>query len=217
MIFSYPEAKKFYDSFGKKQDWQGFYENKAINKLIENSNFENAGAVFEFGCGTGKFARDLLENYLAGDCRYLGVDLSETMIKIASGRLRSFEPRAAVQLSDGSPELNLIPGSCDRFISSYVLDILSDEDITVVFSEARRILPEKGLLCLTSLTGGSGIVSRPVSVIWEAVHRLKPDLVGGCRPLKLTDFVDEADWHIKHHSKVRSFGVTSEILVAEKN
>ena len=215
MVFSRAEAKKFYDNFGRKQDWQGFYENKAIDRLIKNSDLKKAESIFEFGCGTGKFAKDLVENHVSGHCRYLGIDLSETMIEIASQRLKPFETRATVQLSDGTIALNFSDNSFDRFISNYVLDILSDEDITEVFSEAKRVLEKKGLFCVTSLTCGEGLISGSISSIWESVHKLKPNLVGGCRPLKLKDFVDKDQWNIKHHSNVRSFGITSEILVAK--
>ncbi len=207
------EIKKFYDSFGAKQDWQSFYENSAIETLIKTSEFQTAGAVFEFGCGTGKFAGDLLEKYLARDCKYLGIDLSETMIEIASKRLEEFQPRAKIQISDGSTKLSFPDNSFDRFVSNYVLDILSEKDIDEIFSEAGRILQNNGLLSITSLTCGESCLSKQVSNIWKQIHKFRPKLVGGCRPLNLIEFVENKAWQIKHHSFVTSYGITSEILV----
>lgn len=209
------EVKNFYDKFGAKQDWQSFYENVAIKKTIEHSDFQTAKSIFEFGCGTGKFAKDLLENYLSKDCQYLGIDLSETMIEIAGKRLKPFENQAKVQLSDGSTKFQFPANSFDRFVSNYVLEILSDEEIAKIFHEANRILSEDGLLSITSLACGEGFVSKQISNIWEFIHKSRPKLVGGCRPLNLINFVDEKVWQIKHHSKVSSFGITSEILIAK--
>ena len=53
------EAEAYYNRFGKKQDSQGFYEDPALNDLIAHASFQDAQRVFEFGCGTGKFAARL--------------------------------------------------------------------------------------------------------------------------------------------------------------
>jgi ubiquinone/menaquinone biosynthesis C-methylase UbiE len=215
-MLSKKETKDFYDKFGAKQDWQSFYENSAIKTLIKHSDFDKAKSVLEFGCGTGKFAKDLLENHLAKDCQYLGIDLSETMIEIASKRLKPFETQVKVKISDGSTEFTFPNNSFDRFVSNYVLDLLSDEQIGQVFTEANRILGNSGLLSITSLACGEGFLAKQVSNIWESIHKFRPKLVGGCRPLNLIAFVDKKIWKIKHHSKVSSFGITSEILVVQK-
>jgi SAM-dependent methyltransferase len=54
--------------------------------------------VFEFGVGTGRFAENLLRNYLSPDCRYFGIDVSLAMIEIAGDRLRPWSDRASVHL-----------------------------------------------------------------------------------------------------------------------
>ena len=51
-VLTHLQAQAFYDRMGKKQDWQAFYEAKAIHDLIRHASFETAQAVFEFGCGT---------------------------------------------------------------------------------------------------------------------------------------------------------------------
>lgn len=210
------EIKKFYDNLGARQDWQAFYENRALKQLIEHAEFQKAESVFEFGCGTGKFARDLLENHLSENCRYLGIDLSETMFDLADKKLKPWKNRACVQLSDGTTEFPFPDKSFDRFVSNYVLDILSESEIKQIFAKANRTLRENGLLCFTSLTCGENFITRPISNLWQFIHKKNAKLVGGCRPLNLTEFLDEKFWRTTHHSKISSFAVTSEILVAEK-
>src|SRR5512142_1037013 len=122
-------AKAFYDAFGAKQDKQGFYEDGALADLIAHADFPHAGSVFEFGCGTGKFARRLLEHHLQPDARYTGVDLSSTMVGLARERLASFGSRARVEQTDGENVWQHVELPVDRIVTTYVLDLLPDNEI----------------------------------------------------------------------------------------
>jgi SAM-dependent methyltransferase len=90
------EARAFYDKFGKKQDTQGFYENPAMDDLIAYANFYDAQKVFEFGCGTGKFASRLLEEHLSSSARYVGCDVSPTMVNLATRQLLLYAKQAKI-------------------------------------------------------------------------------------------------------------------------
>ena len=155
-----PEARRFYDRFGRLQDVQVLYEGRALRWLEEAGRFEAARAVFEFGCGTGAFARRLLERRLPEDARYVGVDVSETMVRIARRRLRPWRERAEVRLVSGELPLEEPGGAYDRFVSNYVLDLLAEHEISGALSEAHRILRPDGLLCLASLTYGATSAAR---------------------------------------------------------
>ena len=99
------EVRSFYDRFGKKQDWQRFYEGPAIRDLLAHAAFEGARAVFELGCGTGWFAQELLTRYLAESSTYQCFDLSPTMVALTKARLAKYGNRAQVRLTDGSLKL----------------------------------------------------------------------------------------------------------------
>jgi SAM-dependent methyltransferase len=205
------EAKAFYDRFGAMQDTQAFYEDGAVDALIAHSDFEHARAVLEFGCGTGRVAARLLANVLREDCRYRGVDISETMVALARRRLRPWAPRAEVVLSPGAlPSSPDDAGTYDRFLSTFVLDLMSDEGIAGVLAEAHRLLGPGGRLCLVGLTRGRG----PVASAWALLHRLSPMLVGGCRAIELRDHLDEARWRLAHHEVISRWGISSEVVVA---
>lgn len=206
------EARAFYDRFGARQDSQGFYEDSALDILVQRGDFENAAAVFELGCGTGRLAARLLVAYLPPTARYRGIDVSPTMVALARERLRPWAGRAEVELSDGS----LPPGDglCDRFVSTYVLDLMSRQDIVDTLGGAYRLLGPRGLLCVVSLTHGRGPVGKLVSSGWSAVHRLRPKLVGGCRPIELLDFLPRDRWNVRHREIVCRWGITSEVMVA---
>ena len=213
---SHEEAKKFYDRFGIKQDWQRFYEDPAVAELLDRGNFGGAESVFEFGCGTGHLAELLLEHYLSGEAHYTGVDISSTMVALTSRRVAKYRERARVVQTSGEIRFDVTADSFDRFISTYVLDLLSADDIRKVTAEAHRILKPGGLLGLVSLTHGFTFMSRLIERVWTGLYDLKPSVVGGCRPLDLQEYVRPPRWDIKHVKKVSSFGIVSEVLIAEK-
>jgi len=212
--FTVEQARAFYDRFGRRQDWQSFYEDPAIRLLIEHGAFEQAHRVIEFGCGTGRLAERLLRHCLPADSSYLGIDLSRTMVGIARERLRPWAERVEIRLSDGSSALPESDASADRFLSTYVFDLLSAGQIEAVLKEAHRVLRAEGLLCVVSLTHGRGTFGGLVCAAWKRIHALSPKLVGGCRPLELAEFVG-GEWRIVYNDSVSSFGIASQVLVAE--
>ncbi len=215
-ILSYRQAKTFYDRFGKKQDCQGFYEDVAREALIRNGQFDRANSVLELGCGTGRFAERLLEKHLPANASYIGVDISETMVALAKERLARFGSRAELHLTDGSPRFDFESGAFDRFVSNYVFDLLKLEDIRAVLQEAWRVLSERGLLGSASLTHGFTCVSRVVESIWTTIYAIRPMFVGGCRPISLSELVSEPNWRIRYDARFSSYGVPSEVLIAQK-
>lgn len=214
-VLSASAAQAYYDRFGKKQDSQSFYEDPALNELIAHANLQDSRCVFEFGCGTGKFAVRLLEKYLPPSANYFGCDISPVMIGLAKRRLEGHGDRAHVVVSDGAVRFPLPEHSVDRVVSSYVLDLLSEADIERFFSESLRVMMPGGKVCIASLTTGINVPSRIVSSLWMSVFRLSPALVGGCRPIRLDAFVDPQQWQVVHRGVVTPFGVPSEVLILE--
>ena len=208
-------AQDYYDRFGKKQDSQGFYEDPALAELVAHEGFQNSRHVFEFGCGTGKFAARLLEKHLSSSASYLGCDISPVMVDLAKQRLKAYGERAQVVLSGGAIRFPVPDRSVDQVVATYVLDLLSEADIGHFLSESHRVLMPGGRVCIASLTRGVGILSRMVSSLWSGVFKLNPTLVGGCRPLDLETFVNDQEWQIVHRKVVTPFAVPSEVLILE--
>ncbi len=215
-MLTHQQAKAFYDRLGSKQDLQTFYEVPATNNLIAHAAFEEAQSVFECGCGTGAFAERLLSRHLPPQARYLAVDSSSTMVRLAHTRLARFGARVAVRHTDGSLQFGEVSGSFERFVSTYVLDLLSWSDTMQLLAEAHRLLVAEGRLCLVSLTRGSTPLARLVTWAWTRVHALEPRLVGGCRPVELRDCLPHTRWQIDYAQVITRFGVPSEVVVASK-
>ena len=210
------QARAYYDRFGSKQDSQGYYEDPATEDMVSHAQFSMAHSVFEYGCGTGRFAESLLEDLIPSTVRYLGIDISPSMVELARTRLSRFASRAEVRVTDGSLPVAVPSGGYDRFVSNYVLDLLSERDIEEVLREAQRILQVGGLLCLVSLSNGSALGSRFVARLLATVNALRPALIGGCRPINLLNFISSSEWEIRYTNQVAPYGIPSEVIVAVK-
>jgi trans-aconitate methyltransferase len=133
-VLTHEQAQAFYDWMGAKQDWQAFYENKAIDDLIAHASFETAQRVFEFGSGTAALAERLLASHLDPSAHYAAIDSSMTMIRLAQARLARFGYRVEVWQTNGSLQFEAASGSYDRFVSTYVAELLSDSDRAALLS-----------------------------------------------------------------------------------
>jgi len=214
MALSPEQARRVYDRIGRAQDWQRFYEDAATDELIAHSAFGDAGAVFELGCGTGRFAARLLADHVPPAATYSGVDVSPRMVTLASKRLAPWRGRATVALADGTERVPVPDGGVDRFVSNYVLDLLSPEASRAALDEAHRVLAPGGLLCAAGLTVAERGVARLVSRAWKRVWMRWPQLVGGCRPIRLVDALDPGHWDVRHRSVVVARGIASEAVIA---
>lgn len=181
--------------------------------MVAHAGFRNAQAVFEFGCGTGKFAARLLARHLLSSATYLGCDISQTMVDLGAQRHADYAERAKVVRSEGTVHFPIPDHSVDHVISNYVLDLLSEKDIRRFFAEAHRVLTPDGKLCLVSLTRGVTAISRFVSFLWMALFRMRASLVGGCRPILLERYVDREYWQFEYQTVLTPFGIPSEVLV----
>lgn len=206
------QARRFYDRLGRGQDLQAFYEDRPAAELIAAASFPAARSVLELGCGTGRLAENLLARHLPAGARYLGADISDTMVTLSQARLRRFGGRAHVLRADATVPLPAADGGFDRFLAVYVLDLLAPGDATAVIAQARRLLRPGGLLCAVSLAPGQAPAARLVSQAWTGIWSRAPGLVGGCRPIRLEPLLD--GWHITHRALVTAWALTSEVIIA---
>jgi SAM-dependent methyltransferase len=199
-------ARRVYDRIGRLQDTQRFYEDPAVRRLLELGGFDRATSVFELGCGTGRLAT------------YLGVDVSPRMVGIAASRVAPWRPRARVELVE--PPAIALPGAdrgFDRFVSTYVFDLLSTDDAGALLNEAWRLLAPGGLLGIVSLTHGTTGLSRVVCGGWSAIAKRWPSVVGGCRPIELRDLLATGRWDEVRSEVAVRFGVASEVVIARRS
>jgi len=203
-----------YDRIGHHQDSQRFYEDPAVDCLVDLAGLAEATTVFELGSGTGRLARRLLSDYLPPTARYTAVDVSPTMVRLTLAQLRPWVERTESILLDGNDPLPAGDESQDRVIATYVFDLLDSTQTTNMLDAARRVLRPDGLLCIVGLTAGTTSLARLIDRAWMAVWRRTPAMVGGCRPITMTPTLVERDWQIEHREIVTAWGRSSEIIVA---
>ncbi len=209
------QARTFYDHFGAKQDSQSFYEDAAVDDLLAHAALGTARHVFELGCGTGRIAERILDTQLPDSASYEGVDVSDTMIQIASARLARFGGRGRVWRTDGGdPFQAMMRVRPDRVLTTYVVDLLPPSAIAAFVDSCARVLPRDGRLCMVSLTFGNAFLSRVVTAGWRALFGISPRIVGGCRPVRLLPFLATDTWDVLHRRVITSFGIASEVVVA---
>ncbi len=202
-----------YDRHGAKQDGAGWYEDPPLRALMPHLALDEASAVLELGAGTGRFAEWLLDAMPDG-ATYTAVDLSGEMCRLARERLARFGERVTVHHGPADA-VELPAGGFDRVVSSYMFDIWSEDAIADGITACHQWLRPDGIIGLVSLTDGQSFIGRAVSSLWAAVHRRRPQWVGGCRPLQQARFFGDG-WQIEHRSVVRAWGIPSEVLVARK-
>lgn len=213
---THAQARRFYDRVGKAQDTQAFYEREAVAQLCAHAELARARHVVELGCGTGKLAAELLASSLPASARYTGVDASAVMVRLARRRTAPFGARATVVQTDGAAALPVETGAADRFLATYVFDLLGAADIAAMLLEAHRLLAPGGLIAIAGLTPGEVGAARWVSALWTRAFRLRPGLTGGCRPLRLRDELVPPRWERRFATVVSAFGVASEVVVAAR-
>jgi hypothetical protein len=125
-------------------------------------------------------------------------------------------------LEGGDPnQLTVEPGSVDRFVSTYCLDLLSEEDMYDVLDLAQRSLhQENGLLLLAGITWGyrSSLKTFCMTAVWECLYQLRRTKVGGCRPQTILPYLKARGWRIEKSVQTMPTGfpwMVSEVICAK--
>lgn len=208
------DVERFYDRVGVWQDTQRFYEDAAIDALVSHGEFEKVGSILEVGCGTGRVAEQILSDCAPPDARYRGFDLSKTMVRLSYERLARFGDRVAVAKTTGGLRFDEPDASFDRVVATYVFDLLSPDDARTLLDEAHRLLCPTGCFCVAGLTRGAGVLSTLVSRVWATVHAIRPQWVGGCRPVEMRSWLCPERWSVAYRTTVTPWGIPSEVLIA---
>lgn len=152
----------------------------AYSRAAERGLEGGPGSVLEVGIGPGRTVSRLG----GGGRRVVGVDLSPRMLSLARAQLEADQVRASLARAN----LLTLPfrtGQFDAVVSTFVVDLLSDEELPVALAELTRVLSPGGRLVL----GVMELPNRIARETWMMAYRAVPDLVGRCRPIELDPYV----------------------------
>ena len=244
---SHSEAKSIYNQFAQSghiggNDASSNYGGPAIQALMNmadfgvmmdvkpgNTNSDLIQRILDYGCGQGKLAEHVFQS-LPNEAQTIdwhGVDQSPLMIEKFQKRMNRYENDQFHSTShfmrDGNPWslISILPGKqYDRFVSTYCLDLLSEEDMYSVLALAEHCLhPTKGILLLAGITYGykDSFSTFWMTLAWELMYRIRPDIVGGCRPQCLLPYLKEKGWIIETIERTNPIGfpwMMSEVISA---
>ena len=234
---------------GKDSSEDSGYGGPAVKALVEMAGFgktscvkgqESIQKVFDYGCGQGKLAEYVLSimedvtnnedlESLTGpnSVHWHGVDQSPEMIVKFKERFYSHTSSKMdasceyISNGDAAELLSMIPASSyDRFISTYCLDLLSEEDMYKVLTLAEHLIHPDGEIILAGITYGwkDSVKTFLMTLGWNLMYRIKPKVVGGCRPQNLIPYMKEMDWEITKVVRTKPQGfpwMMSEIICAK--
>lgn len=151
---------------------------------------------------------DILRKNPSG--RTEGIDLTAGMLRRAEARAQRLAP-GRYHLSVGDAyNLSFPDASFDLLINNFMFDLLPEEDFPKVLAEFRRVLRPGGRLVLINMTQGERLRHR----LYEAIYRLRPQLLGGCRGVALVPHVERAGFAEVQRDFVTQLGFPSEIIRA---
>jgi SAM-dependent methyltransferase len=134
------------------------FEHRRVNDLtLALLDIEPNQNVVELGCGSGYALAEATKRAAGG--HVLGLDVSETMVAMATNRSREAVKRGAVSVRqiDGV-DLGLEPASVDRFYSVHTLYFW--QDVPEMLRQVRESLRSRGRLVLTFRPEGPKIPER---------------------------------------------------------
>lgn len=203
------EVRSLYERIAPLYDiWAALAESRARRRCIELAAIRDGEDVLEVAVGTGLTFADILRKNPSG--RTEGIDLTAGMLRRAEARAQRLAP-GRYHLSVGDAyNLSFPDASFDLLINNFMFDLLPEEDFPKVLAEFRRVLRPGGRLVLINMAQGERLRHR----LYEAIYRLRPQLLGGCRGVALVPHVEHAGFAEVQRDFVTQLGFPSEIIRA---
>ena len=202
-------------------DWiMGFYERPSDRVALRGPIIERPTKIIDVGAGTGYLLSQLVSE-TTDEQQITAVDLSEQMLKNAESYLskhNQLTPRLVFKRAD-CMALPWPDSSFDLYVSSYLFDLLPDEELRQAIREMERVLAPDGYAILITMTNELDGVPRLVKLLYRLMNefyclgyykgRWNPVwkfLFSGyaphCRPIALGKYLRESPNLIPAYTKV---------------
>ena len=199
----YHRVAWFYDT------WSRLTEDKAAHRLLELAEIRNGSRVLEVAVGTGRLFADIVRFNANGHTE--GVELSRDMLEKARLRMGRESGGASYHLQEANAyKLPFEDNGFDYLFNAYLLDLLPEQDFPRILKEFHRVLKPGSRLATASFSFGN----RPVHRIWYRLAQSVPSLLTGCRPIELTQPLQQAGFEIIHQEEVSQNTFPSAVVIA---
>jgi ubiquinone/menaquinone biosynthesis C-methylase UbiE len=206
------------DSYNRMSRFYGFLsagsEKRFVKAALEGFLKPAEGErILEPGFGSGQVLAAIAEA-VGEEGRAYGIDISDGMVEVTSGRLRRKGLEGRVELTRG--DAAAMPYEDDFFdgiFMSFTLELFNAPEIPQVLSECRRVLKPGGRICLASMSdqGKHGMMMK--LYMWS--HRKFPHFVD-CRPIFARGFIEDAGFELAGYKVMSMWGLPVEIVLGGK-
>ena len=207
------EAKASYDRMSRLYDVFGAFERKYKYAGLSKLEARNGEKILEIGFGTGHCILALAQS-VGDQGKVYGIDISEGMCRVALSRLEKSELSQRVELQCGdAARLPFKANYFDAVFMSFALELFDSPEIPVVLRECRRVLKNKGRICVVTMSkkDNDGIVVR----LYEWFHKMLPGYVD-CRPIFARRALEQAGFNIHEVMEMSMWGLPVEVILATK-
>lgn len=205
------ETRATYDRMARFYDLaEGHWERNARLTGIRALALRPGEHVVEIGSGTGEALVELAR--LVGPRGSVeGVDLSPSMVTRARNRVGAAHLDSEVSLRTGDAvALPYEGGRFDAAFTSFMLELLADDEIPAALAEVLRVLRPGGRLCVVALSrAGEDTLMRR---LYERAHVRFPHILD-CRPIYVAESLEDAGFEGIRPSRSRLWGLPIETVV----
>ena len=187
--------------------WGRLTESKAHARAFEAAQLAGDESVLEVAVGSGELFERICGALTTG--RAAGMDLSRGMVRRAQRRLLRHGSSGALCLADAL-QLPFATASFDVLFNCFMLDLLPEGKIQAALEEFHRVLKPEGRLVLLTMM----CQAKVFQATWMRLYRWSPELLGGCRPIAITAFLEAAGWRVERREPISQLGFRSELHVA---
>ena len=188
--------------------WGSLTETKARKRSLILAEIRNGESILEVAIGTGLTFKEILRANPNG--HNVGVDLTPAMLDKAKSRAAQLRVDN-YQISVGDAyNLEFSDHQFDLLMNNYMFDLLPEKDFIPVLKEFKRVLKPYGRIVIVNMTQGEHFYQR----FWEAIYRINPRWLGGCRGVLLSQAMEMAGFTKITRETVSQIGFASEIISA---
>ena len=191
--------------------WSWLTESRASARAFELAKPEDGETILEVAVGTGTNFKRLVKANPSG--KNTGVDLTPAMLSRARERLRQ-STLSNFELFEGDAfTLPVGDESVDLLVNQYMFDLIPVADFPRLISEFKRVLKPGGRLVLVNMT----LSETRLGHFYEAVYRLSPKLMGGCRGVRLAPALQAAGFRVERREYHQQSFFPSEVVLAYRD
>ena len=190
--------------------WSRLLESRSHARAFQVAAPQAGESVLELATGTGALFAGIAR--VKGLRRCIGLDFSWEMLARTRPRLAGLPNSHAALCRGDARSLPFADGSFDVILSCYLLDLLAESEIHSTLAELQRALKPAGRLLLLVMARQSRLVQQ----IWIWVYRHWPDLVGGCRPVRVADFLTTDAWRVELSEQITQCGFRFDLILVRR-